>query len=181
MESTNIWHTVSAGESTPEFANCIIECPKDSKIKYELDKETGLLLMDRFLYSAVHYPGDYGMIPQTLWDDGDPLDVIVVTNRPLVPMCLAEIKVIGVLRMIDAGEKDDKIVAVYKNDPRSNKFNDISELPDHIIEELKHFFETYKNLEKKKVEVPEVLGREAALKDVERGMKMYQDKYGKKE
>ncbi len=182
MSAVNPWHDVKVGDKKeiPKVINAIIEIPKDSKIKYELDKETGLLKMDRFLYSAVHYPGDYGFVPRTLWDDNDPLDIIVLTGRPLYPMTLAKVRVIGVLRMVDSDEKDDKIVAVYDEDPRYQEYQDIKDVPNHIIEELKHFFETYKHLQGKKCKILEVHGKSHAMKDVERALKMYENKYEKK-
>ena len=180
MTSVNPWHDIETGEKAPEIINIVVEIPKDSKIKYELDKKTGLLKMDRFLYSAVHYPGDYGLIPRTLWDDNDPLDIIILTGRSLYPMTLAKVRVIGVLRMIDSNEKDDKIIAVYNDDPRYKEFQDIKNVPRHMIEELKHFFETYKHLQGKQCKILEVLDKNHALKDVERAMKMYEEKYEKK-
>lgn len=177
MAVQNPWHDVSTGKKSPEIVNTVIEIPKDSKIKYELDKESGLLKLDRFLYSAVHYPGDYGFIPQTLWEDNDPLDIIVITNRPVYPMTLAEVRVIGVLRMIDNGEKDDKIVGVYNDDPRFKEFTNLKDIPQHILKELKHFFETYKQLQGKDCKVPQILGRNDALKDIQLGEKLYKAKY----
>lgn len=175
----NPWHDVEVGKKSPEIVNAIIEIPKDSQVKYELDKKTGMLKLDRFLYSAVHYPGDYGFVPQTLWEDGDPLDIIVLTSRPVYPMTLAKVRVIGVLRMIDDGEKDDKIIGVYDSDPRFKDFNDLKDIPKHIVTELKHFFETYKNLQGKEVKIPEVHGRENAMKDVLKGIEMYKKEFGK--
>ncbi len=177
---TNPWHDIEVGDRAPEIINAVIEIPKDSTVKYELDKKTGLLKMDRFLYSAVHYPGDYGFIPQTLWDDRDPLDIIILTGRPLYPMTLVKARVIGVLRMIDSGEKDDKIIAVYNDDPRYKEIEDVKHAPSHTIAELRHFFETYKHLQGKKCEILEVLGKDSAFKDIERAKKMYEEKYGKK-
>lgn len=183
MTAINPWHDIKTGkpEEIPGIITAIVEIPKDSKIKYELDKETGLLKMDRFLYSSVHYPGDYGFVPQTLWDDNDPLDIITLTSHPLYPMTLTKARVVGVLRMIDNDEKDDKIVAVYNDDPRYEEIQDIEDIPKHLIEELKHFFETYKHLQGKECKILEVLGKDDALKDVERAMKMYGEKYGKKD
>lgn len=176
----NPWHDVPIGSKSPKIINAIIEIPKDSKIKYEVDKETGMLKLDRFLYSAVHYPGDYGFIPQTLWYDEDPLDIIILTQRPVYPLTLAEARVIGVIRMFDGNEKDDKLIAVYDGDPRYGEFEDIKDIPKHVMEELKHFFSTYKELQGKKVHVLEILSKENALKDVEVARKMYQDKYENK-
>lgn len=180
MATVHPWHDIEIGDKAPEIINAIIEIPKDSRVKYELDKKTGLLKVDRFLYSAVHYPGDYGLVPRTLWDDNDPLDIMVLTGKPLYPMTLAKVRVIGVLRMIDSDEKDDKIIAVYNDDPRYSEYQDISDIPAHTKEEIKHFFETYKQLQGKKVKVLEILGKGDALKDVERAAKMYEEKYGKK-
>lgn len=180
MTPYNAWHDVDIGKDSPEVVQAVIEIPKDSNIKYELDKETGMLKLDRFLYSAVHYPGDYGFVPKTLWDDGDPLDIIILTHRPVYPMTLVNARIIGVLRMIDGDEKDDKVIAVYHNDPRYTEFRDIKDVPQHIIKELVHFFEKYKELQGKTVKVLEVLDRKAAQDDVIRGKKMYDKKYGKR-
>lgn len=174
------WHGIPLGPKAPRVVNAIIEIPKDSKQKYEVDKESGMLKLDRFLYSAVHYPGDYGFVPQTLWHDGDPIDIILLTHRPVYPLTLVEARIIGVLRMVDADEKDDKLIAVYDSDPRYREFLDIGDIPQHTIEELKHFFETYKHLQGKQCKVLEILDREAALKDVELAQTMYQKEYGKK-
>ena len=175
----NPWHDIQVGEKAPNIVNAVIEIPKDSKHKFEIDKESGMLRLDRFLFSSVHYPGDYGFIPQTLWYDNDPIDIIILTQRPVYPMTLVSAKIIGVLRMIDSGEKDDKLIAVYNTDPRYEEYSDISDIPKHTIAELKHFFETYKELQGKKCEVLEILNKDAALKDVAEASKMYQDKYQK--
>jgi inorganic pyrophosphatase len=175
------WHDVQTGEKAPHIVNVIIEIPKDSKLKYEYNKETKLLRLDRFLFSAVHYPGDYGFVPQTLWEDGDPLDIIIITNRSIAyPLTLAEARVIGVARMIDNGERDDKIIAVYHADPRYAEYQDLTDIPKHYLEELKTFFENYKHLEGKQCKIMEFLPRGAALKDVELAQELYQKKYGKK-
>ncbi len=179
MQNSNPWHSVNAGPEAPKVVHAIVEIPKDSKLKYEMDKETGLLKLDRFLYSAVHYPGDYGFVPQTLWHDGDPLDILILTQRQVYPMTLVNARVIGVLRMVDSEEKDDKIIAVYDTDPRYEEYQDVKDIPKHLVHELKHFFETYKELQGKKCKVLEILDKEAAYKDVEFAKKMYSDKYGK--
>ena len=133
-----------------------------------------MLKLDRFLYSAVYYPGDYGFIPQTLWEDDDPMDIIILTNRPVYPLTLVRARVIGAIRMIDNKELDDKIIGVYDSDPRFSEYNDLSDIPKHVIAELKHFFETYKELQlQAKVTVPEILSREDAWKDIE----LSKDKY----
>lgn len=177
MASVNPWHDVELGEKAPEIINAIIEIPKESRIKYELDKKTGLLKLDRFLYSAVHYPGDYGLVPKTLWDDDDPLDIIVLTGIPVYPMTLVKVRVIGVLRIIDSNEKDDKIIAVYNDDPRFLEYKDIEDIPAHTKEEIRHFFETYKQLQEKEVRVLEILGKEHALKVIKRAEEMYMKKF----
>lgn len=176
----NPWHDVEVGKNSPKVVNAVIEIPKDSKIKYEVDKETGLLRLDRFLYSAVHYPGDYGFVPQTLWYDGDPLDIIVLTNRPSYPLCLASARIIGVIRMVDGDDKDDKLIAVYDSDPRYTEFTSIKNIPQHLLSELKNFFETYKELEGKKCKVFEFLDKDLAYKDIFIAKEMYNKKYGKK-
>ncbi len=162
------WHDISPGKESPKIVNAIIEIPRDSQQKYELDKESGILKLDRFLYSAVYYPGDYGFIPQTLWEDGDPMDIIILTNRPVYPLTLVQARVIGVIRMIDGDELDDKIIGVYVGDPRYSEYNSLKDIPKHVAVELKHFFETYKELQlgAEKVRVPEILDREFAWKDV---------------
>ena len=177
MNKINPWHDISPDTESKNVVRAIIEIPKDSTIKYELDKDSGLLKLDRFLYSAVYYPGDYGFIPQTLWDDGDPSDIIILTSRPVYPLTLVNARIIGVVRMIDGGEKDDKILAVYDNDPRFKEINDINDLQNHIILELRHFFETYKELQGKKAIVPEILSKSHALKDIEKAKQMYKEKF----
>lgn len=178
FDKSNPWHKVSVGNKSPEIINAIIEIPKDSHVKYELDKETGLLKVDRFLYSAVHYPGDYGFVPQTLWYDKDPLDILVLTGRPIYPLSLVHARVIGVLRMIDGEEQDDKIIAVYDGDPRYSEVESIKQIPKHTLNEIKHFFETYKELQGKKCKVLTILDKSDALKDIITAQKMYKEKFG---
>ena len=153
FDPTNPWHNVAIGQNAPEIVNGIIEIPKNTRAKYELDKESGMLILDRVLYSSMYYPANYGFIPQTYCDDNDPLDILVLSQIDVVPMCIVPAKVIGVMRMLDGGEKDDKIVAVCDGDMSVNHINDISELPHHFIKELRNFFEDYKKLENKTVEV----------------------------
>ena len=171
----NPWHSVSPGKNLPEFVNTIIEIPKGSKGKYELDKESGLLKLDRVLYSAVHYPANYGFIPQTYCDDKDPLDILVICSIDVDPLCLIESKVIGVMRMVDDDEEDDKIIAVAKNDMAVNYINDISGLPPHTIVELRRFFEDYKKLEHKHVIVEEFLSKEDAYRIISNSLQLYSD------
>jgi inorganic pyrophosphatase len=170
------WHSISPGKESPEYVRSIIEIPKGSKGKYEMDKESGLLRLDRVLFSSVHYPANYGFIPQTLCDDNDPLDILVICSIDVYPMCIIEAKVIGAMEMIDSDERDDKIVAVAKNDMSVNHINDISELPPHTLVELKRFFEDYKNLEHKDVLVEQFMNREKAYEIIRDSLKLYQEK-----
>lgn len=175
----NPWHDVEIGDNAPEFVNGIVEIPRGSRAKYELDKKSGMICLDRVLYSSVFYPANYGFIPQTYCDDNDPLDILVLSQVDLVPMCLAESKVIGVMRMIDGGEADDKIIAVAKEDMSVAHYNDISELPEFRLKEIQSFFEDYKKLENKEVAVDGFLGREDAIKIVEQSIVDYKTKFGK--
>jgi inorganic pyrophosphatase len=133
------------------------------------------------LYSSVHYPGDYGFIPQTLWEDGDALDILILTNRPLYPMTLAEVRVIGVMRMVDNEESDDKIIAVYDTDPRFKEYKSISEIPAHLLKELRHFFETYKQLQGRMCEVPQILDKEHAYEAIHKAKQLYAKKFKNRE
>lgn len=143
----NIWHNINVKRVTPTDFICVIEIPKGSKTKYELDKETGYIILDRILYTSTHYPANYGFIPRTYGDDGDPLDVLLLCSEPVVPLTLVRAYPIGVISMLDGGKKDEKIIAVPFNDPNYNCYHDISELPSHVIEEMEHFFTVYKALE----------------------------------
>lgn len=171
----NPWHHVSPGKEIPNIVNGIIEIPKGTRAKYELDKESGLLILDRVLYSSVYYPANYGFIPQTYCDDDDPLDILVLSQIDVVPLCIVPAKVIGVMRMLDSGEADDKIIAVSAGDPSINHINDISELPQHFIIELRNFFEDYKKLENKSLVVEEFFGKRIAEEIVQDGLKMYKE------
>jgi inorganic pyrophosphatase len=167
----NLWHDVD--RKKPEEFNCIIEIGKGSRVKYEVDKETGLIAFDRVLYSPMHYPANYGFIPQTLWEDGDPVDVLVLTHEELVPGCIVKCRPIGVLDMIDGGEGDAKLLAVPVKDPRFNKTDSIKDLEPHLLEEIKHFFQVYKDLQKKKVEVGEWSDKSEAIKCVKKSFELY--------
>ena len=173
----NPWHSVSPGNKIPEIVNGIIEIPKGSRVKYELDKESSLLILDRVIYSSVYYPHNYGFIPQTYGDDNDPLDILVLSQIEVVPLCIVPAKVIGVMRMMDNDEADDKIIAVAERDMSVNHFNDIDELPPHFIKEVKSFFEDYKKLENKTVIVEDFQGRETALEIIEQGLEVYREKF----
>ncbi len=162
IDLTNPWHKVAVGENAPDEVNGIIEIPQNTRAKYELDKESGMLMLDRVLYSSMYYPANYGFIPRTYCGDKDPLDILVLSQITIVPMCIVKAKVIGVMRMLDQGELDDKIIAVASNDMSVNHINDISELPEHFLRELRHFFEDYKKLENKTVEIEKFQNAEIA-------------------
>lgn len=175
IRTSNPWHTVNIGVEAPKIVNGIIEIPRGTRAKYELDKDSGLLKLDRVLYASMYYPANYGFIPKTYCDDGDPLDILVLSQITIVPMCIVSAKVIGVMRMLDQGEHDDKIIAVAENDMSVNHYNDISELPDHFIIELRNFFEDYKKLEKKTVQVKEFQNAELAQEIVKQSIFDYKD------
>ncbi|MDP3928795.1 MAG: inorganic diphosphatase [Bacteroidota bacterium] len=174
----NPWHHVSPGNELPEIVNGIVEIPKGTRAKYELDKSSGLIKLDRVLFSSVYYPANYGFIPQSYCDDKDPLDILILSQIELVPMCIVSAKVIGVMRMLDNGEADDKIIAVAAGDPSVSHINDITELPQHFISELRNFFEDYKKLEKKTVVVEEFFNKQTAIEILQASFKMYQENFG---
>ncbi len=169
------WHSLSPGKNSPSTVNAVIEIPRGSKVKYELDKKSGLVIVDRILYGAVYYPANYGFIPQTYCEDHDPLDILVLCQEQVVPRCIIEAKVIGCMRMVDQGEADDKIIAVHISDPAFAHYNDVSELPQYMRHELKKFFEEYKQLENKTVAVEDFIGRDEAIKVVNAALKLYED------
>ncbi len=173
----NPWHNVSFGENAPKVVNGIIEIPKGNRAKYELDKDSGMLKLDRVLFSSVYYPANYGFIPRTYCDDNDPLDILILSQIDIVPMCIVSAKVIGVMRMIDGGEADDKIIAVAEGDTSVNHINDIAELPSHFISELKSFFEDYKKLENKEVVVEQFQNREVAEQILIQAINDYKNKF----
>lgn len=175
MNSMHPWHNVSPGNVIPTSVNAIIEIPKGSKAKYEIDKESGLMKLDRVLFSSVIYPANYGFIPQTYCDDKDPLDILVLSSVDVYPMTLIEAQVIGVMHMIDNGEQDDKIIAVAKNDMSVNYIKDLSELPPHTMTEIVRFFQDYKALEDKNVTIEQLLDRSYALKVIEESLELYQE------
>lgn len=179
MHILHPWHGAESGESTPEKVNALIEIPKGSRCKYEIDKKTGLLKLDRVIYSSFHYPVNYGFIPQTLGEDNDPLDILVMCSESIEPLCLVQATVIGNMQMIDNGEKDDKIIAVATNDPTVNHIKDIREIPPHFFAVLKNYFEQYKVLENKVVEIDEFQDKEAAYLVINEAISFYKSKYPK--
>ncbi len=171
------WHGVSPGEGTPQRVNALIEIPKGSRAKYEVDKTTGLLKLDRVIYSSFHYPANYGFIPQTLGQDNDPLDILVLCSQPIQSLCLIDANVIGNMQMIDNGELDDKIIAVASQDPSVNHYHNIEDLPDHFLLELRNFFEQYKVLENKKVEIDNFQDKYTACKIIDSAINFYKANY----
>lgn len=161
----------------PEVVNAIIEIPKGSKAKYEIDKESGLLKLDRVLFSSVMYPANYGFIPQTYCDDNDPLDILVLCSIDVFPMSIIEAKVVGVMHMVDNGEQDDKIIAVAKNDMSINYINDLGELPPHVMIEIVRFFKDYKKLEGKNVTIEHLLGMRYAHKVIKESLELYKSTF----
>ena len=174
----NIWHDMDSSRITPENFMVVIEIPKGSKAKYELDKQSGLLKLDRILHTSTHYPANYGFIPRTYADDLDPLDVLVLCSESILPMTLIQCYPIGVITMLDNGRNDEKIIAIPFKDPTYNEYTDISELPKHIFEEMTHFFSVYKALENKETVVDEVKGKGEAVKIIEAAIKSYKEKFG---
>jgi len=172
----NLLHDVSAGSKTPGEINVIIEIPKGSKNKYEIDKETGLIALDRAMRTAQDYPFDYGFVPQTLWDDGDALDVIVLTTYPLASGVLVRVRPVAIMHMIDGGEGDDKIISVPVDDPRWNSVIDIKDLNPYTLKEMEHFYSTYKKIENKEVAVNGFDGKLEAQEAIERALKLYKEK-----
>ena len=171
------WHGDSYGEGAPEVVNALIEIPEGSRTKYELDKKTGLLKMDRVIHSSFHYPINYGFIPQTYGLDNDPLDILVICSQALQSLCLVEDKVIGNMQMIDSGEHDDKIIAVALKDPSVNHITSIEEMPKHFISELRNYFEQYKVLENKEVQIEEFQSKEAAYTIIRDSIELYKQKF----
>lgn len=176
----NIWHDISKERISPTDFIATIEISKGSKKKYELDKETGLIILDRILYTSTHYPANYGFIPRTLGDDKDPLDVLVICSEEIEPMSIVRCYPIGVMYMLDNGDKDEKIIAIPYNDPMYNYYTDIEQLPKHIFEEIQHFFSVYKDLENKETDVKDFGGPTEAVEVIEKCIENYEKKYGNK-
>lgn len=169
----NLWHDVSKNRINKNDFEALVEIPKGGKVKYELDKETGALKLDRVLYTSTVYPANYGFIPRTLADDNDPLDALVLCTEAIFPMTLVRCKPIGVLIMTDGGRRDEKIIAVPLGDPTYSGYNDMKELPAHVVEEMTHFFEVYKALEGKHTAVQKILGSSEAVGVVEKCIEAY--------
>jgi inorganic pyrophosphatase len=173
----NAWRDIPPGSHPPELVTAVIEIPRGSRNKYEIDKETGMMKLDRVLYSAVHYPGDYGFIPRTLFEDGDPIDVLVRINEPTFPGCMVEVRPIGVLKMLDKGEPDDKVLAVPVNDPFHSEYFDIADIPQHFLKEVEHFFHIYKDLEGKRVQILGWEKSDVAMQVISQSIERYQRTY----
>lgn len=171
----NIWHDIDPKRVSSKQFTSVVEIPKGSHCKYELDKSTGLIKLDRVLYTATYYPANYGFIPLTYAEDNDPLDVLVLCQESLVPLTLVESRPIGIIRMVDQGYIDEKIIAVCTSDPFYNVFNELAELPDYVGNEIRHFFRVYKSLEGKETSVTSIEGRKAAVEVIEKDLKAYQD------
>lgn len=180
MRITNVlhpWHGAHYGDKQPAIVNALIEIPQGSRTKYEIDKKTGLLKLDRVIHSSFHYPVNYGFIPQTLGMDNDPLDILVLCSQTIQPLCLVEATVIGNMQMIDSGDKDDKIIAVATKDPSVNHITEIDELPRHFILELRNYFEQYKVLENKTVQIDAFQSKEEAYGIIQEAVAYYQQKF----
>lgn len=177
MKAFNAWHDLSLGDEAPGTVRAVVECSPATKIKYEIDKESGMLMVDRVLTSSVRYPANYGFLPKTYCDDGDPLDVLIVCQEPIALMAVVDVKIVGVMKMTDGGEQDDKLIGVSANDYQWRHVEDLSDLPDHLVAEMKNFFETYKKLKGGDTQITDVLGREEALQVVEDSIKLYNEKF----
>lgn len=173
----NLWHDVSIGKKVPEEFNVIVEIPKGSKNKYEIDKETGLIALDRVAHTTQDFPFDYGFAPQTLWDDGDALDVILLTTHPLLSGILVRARPIALMKMVDGGDADDKIIAVPVDDPRWSHVENLSDINKHTLKEMEHFYSTYKKIQKKEVHIAGFEDKESAQKAIQKGQALYKEKF----
>ncbi len=173
----NPWHDIKIGASAPEVVTGVIEIPNGSKIKYELDKDTGMLKLDRVLFTSMRYPANYGFIPKTYCDDGDPLDILVISQVDIAPMCLVNCRLIGVMNMIDGGEVDDKIIAVANDDVSMNNIEELKDLQTNLLDEIENFFSGYKTLEKKEVKVNAFKPKKEAIAIVKKAIEDYNAKF----
>lgn len=171
----NLWKEIPSGPSAPEVIYAVVEIPKGSRNKYEYDKDKEAFALDRVLYSPFHYPAEYGIIPQTLWDDGDPMDILVLMDEATFPGCIIETRPIGVMRMIDGGDSDDKILGVPLNDPHFNDVKDIEDVPQALLNEIMHFFQDYKKLEGKTTEVLRWDNAQEAYEAIKHSMELYEE------
>src|SRR5688572_25986635 len=177
MHVLHPWHGADYGKQSPVIVYALIEIPEGSRTKYEIDKPTGLLKLDRVIYSSFHYPVNYGFIPKTLGEDGDPLDILVLCSESIQPLCLVEALVIGNMQMTDNGETDDKIIAVAAKDPGVNHLKNVKELPAHFFSVLKNYFEQYKVLENKKVQIDEFQDKETAYTVIQSAIELYKTRF----
>lgn len=175
----NLLHDVPAGKNVPQIINVIIEIPKGSKNKYEIDKETGLITLDRAMHSAQDYPFDYGFMPQSHWEDGDPLDVVVLTTYPLAPNILVKVRPVAIMNMIDDGDSDAKIIGVPEKDPRWDEVKDLGDINKHTLKEIEHFFKTYKQIQNKEVNVQGFSDKAAAFEAIKKSQELYKEKFQK--
>lgn len=175
----NLYHDINPERIKPEEFVAVIEIQKNGKNKYELDKETGALIMDRVLYTSTHYPANYGFIPLTLWGDGDPLDIFVYCSEPIQPLSLVKCRAIGSVEMVDNNESDTKIIAVPLGDPQYSQYNEIDDLPPHLIDELIHFLKVYKELENKKTEIGKFHNSQVAKSQIQTALDNYKIKFSK--
>ena len=175
----NLLHEIAAGQNAPQIINVIIEIPKGSKNKYELDKETGLITLDRALHTSQDYPFDYGFVPQTHWADGDPLDVVVLTTYALNSGVVVKVRPVAIIKMVDGGESDAKIIGVPDHDPRWSDVEDLADINKHTVKEIEHFFLTYKKLENKEVRIDGIEGKEKAIEAIEKSICLYKEKFQK--
>lgn len=175
----NLWHDVSIGDKAPAEIRTVVEIPRGSLNKYEVDKETGLIALDRVAHTGQAFPFDYAFVPQTLWDDGDALDVIIFATEPFFPGILVDVRPVGIMHMIDSGEGDDKILAVPVGDPRWKHVNDLADLNQHQLKVVQHFYENYKKLQNKEVVISGFEGKEAAFAAVKKSQDLYTAKFAK--
>lgn len=173
----NLWHELPPGSNSPEVVYTIVEIPRGSRNKYEYHKQAGIIKLDRVLYSSLYYPGDYGLIPRTYYEDGDPLDILVMINEPTFPGCIIETRPVGLFRMLDRGAPDDKILAVPDRDPLYRDIHDLEDMPKHYLDEVAHFFSVYKDLEGARVEVIGWEDAATAKSQIEHAMKLYQSTF----
>jgi inorganic pyrophosphatase len=178
MPVQNLWRELRPGPKVPDIIYAIIEIPKGSRNKYELHKDSGMIVLDRVLFSSLHYPGDYGLIPRTFYDDGDPLDILLMTNEPTFPGCIIQARPIGIFRMLDRSLHDDKILAVPSTDPLFGEYHDLEDVPPHFLQEVAHFFEVYKDLEGTRTKPIGWEGADAAKAEILRSIKLYDDRFG---